>query len=687
MFRPAESVVGGAWSRGLRPDAAIPVSDWADKNRIIPAEASPYPGKWRTSFLPFLKEIMDCLSPSNPCRTVTLRKSAQVGGSECATNWIGYIIDVAPAPTLYVHPTVEAGKAWAREKLDATIEETPPMRRKVVAQKSREARGSTSLFKRFAGGFLIITGANSTAALRQKSIRNVIKDDWDDWPLDVDGQGDPDRMANARQIAYTAAGLDKALQVSTPTIKGASRVDAAYEKSDQREFYVPCPQCEHEQILRFKPKSIDPFRGGLKFEKTHPHNAYYVCEENGCVIEHHQKKTMLAGGRWIAAKPGEGRQPGFAINALYSPVTTWDTMAAAYMDAKDDPRQLKTFINLWLGEVWEERGEAPEWELISRRRERDWEMGSIPAGGLILTGFADVQKDGFFYEIVAHGRDRRTWVIDAGFIAGDTADTDDECWKELTALIRREYPNAYGRSFSVDRFGIDSGYNASQVYHWVRKEPKAIPCKGVAGWSAPALGAPSKMDIRPSGKKAKYGVKVYPIGTWSLKSALYSDLRKESAHDGEETFPPGYCHFPADLSDEYFKQLTAEYLASRDRRDGTVEHIWKVSGENHFHDCRIGNLAMLDHPRLLVRRWKEEKWDAIAADRETPPEDQQPDLESVWSAPINPNKSTPPEKSKVAKPQKVDNKSPESIKPTSAGASKAPPRRPSRSGFAKGFRK
>ena len=105
---------------------------------------------------------------------------------------------------------------------------------------------------------------------------------------------------------------------------------------------------------------------------------------------------MLAGGRWIAAKPDEGRQPGFAINALYSPVTTWDTMAAAYMDAKDDPRQLKTFINLWLGEVWEERGEAPEWELISRRRERDWEMGSIPAGGLILTGFADVQKDGFF---------------------------------------------------------------------------------------------------------------------------------------------------------------------------------------------------------------------------------------------------------------------------------------------------
>src|SRR5690606_18305829 len=137
----------------------------------------------------------------------------------------------------------------------------------------------------------------------------------------------------------------------------------------QRVYLVKCPQCEEEQELRFFPLSYEPFHGGLRFNKEPPYMSHYVCEHNGCVIEHHEKRQLLDSGRWVAQNPGPGKHPGFRLNALYSPFTTWDKMADAFMAAKDKPRELKTFYNLWLGEAWEERGDAPDWKRLMSLRE------------------------------------------------------------------------------------------------------------------------------------------------------------------------------------------------------------------------------------------------------------------------------------------------------------------------------
>lgn len=634
MLGNAATIVVAAWCSGLAPDSEMLVSAWAAENRIVAAETSSRAGPWDNSYMPFLIEPMDCLGPYDSCESVTIKKSSQCGGTEIGTNWLGYIIDMGLGPTLVIHPTVDAAKGWVSEKLDPTIDETPALERKIKKVSSRSARGSTSLMKKFAGGWARMSGANSAAALRQKSVRNLIKDDWSEWPLDLDGQGDPDKMADARLISYTASGKSKRLQVSTPTIAGVCRTTKAYEKSDQRRYFVKCTQCGHLQILRFFPLKKEPFCGGLRFNKTFPHDAHYVCE-HGCIIEHHEKAALISpanGAHWQATNPGPGRQPGFHIWAAYSMVTTWDHIAAQFMECKDDPAKLKTFFNLWLGEEWEVKGDAPAWDKLIKRP-RDYETGRLPVGALIITCFVDVQKDGFYFEVVGWGEGKTSWTIDASFIAGDTADTTDECWRELTALRERTYPDAYGNVWGIDLMGVDSGFNTNQVYDWVRKAgPKALACKGVGGWQEPAIGAAVQKDVRESGsKKRRRGLRVWTIGTWSLKGELYANLRKSPPKTGDERYPFGYCHHASDLPESYFRQLTAEYLVERTAKSGVTVYEWKARGENHFHDCRVGNMALTEHPKLLLSRWTAKKWTQVAAVRAVPPEDEQADLEKLWN--------------------------------------------------------
>ena len=60
--------------------------------------------------------------------------------------------------------------------------------------------------------------------------------------------------------------------VSTPKITGQSRIEAAFEESDQRRYWVPCPFCREFQVLKFTSC------GG---PKESPSEAVYVCEHCG----------------------------------------------------------------------------------------------------------------------------------------------------------------------------------------------------------------------------------------------------------------------------------------------------------------------------------------------------------------------------------------------------------------------
>ena len=285
-------------------------------------------------------------------------KGAQIGGTECGNNWIGYIIHQAPGPMMAIQPTVEMAKRNSKQRIDPLIEESEVLRELVSDPRSRDS-GNTVLSKEFPGGVLVMTGANSAVGLRSMAARYLFLDEVDGYPGDVEGEGDPVNLAMARTRTFARR---KVFMCSTPKITGMSRIEAAYEESDQRLYWVPCPVCREFQMLKF---------AQLRWPKGETEKAVYVCEHCGQEIHNHQKQSMLARGEWRRSAVGDGKTAGFHLSSLYSPVGwfSWGDAAKQFEQAQKNSALLQVFVNTVLGETWTLLGEAPEWQKLYDRRE------------------------------------------------------------------------------------------------------------------------------------------------------------------------------------------------------------------------------------------------------------------------------------------------------------------------------
>ncbi len=658
----AAALVYGAIATAIAPDPIVTVAEWAEQARHVAPETSRYPGKWSNARAPYLVEVMEALSLSDPCRDVVFKKSAQIGATEAGINLFGTIAARAPAPMLIVLPTGDMVYKYIRTKLEPAIEATPELKRRVFALKSRDETGSTGRFKKFPGGFAMVTGANSSADLQMVSVRAVILEEVSEYPPDVVQRGDPVDLAIARTKSYSE--IRKIFYNSTPAIKGACRVSAKFEASDQRRYYVPCPHCGAYQILKFE--NLDWSSDAA------PHGAYFGCAANGCVIEQHHRQRMVAEGVWLrtfpAAEgsedrtPGEvvaaediaafrarrspGREPGFALWQAYSPFVPWDDTVAEWLAAQGDPLKEKVFVQQALGEAWEASGESPDWLKLHARRE-EWQTGIVPPGALFLTLGADVQKHRIEWAVWGWGIGKSSWLVDKGVIAGDTSEL--ATFAPLAEIRRSEYPNALGRKFGIEAAAIDSGFNTQAVYAWVRalSDPYTLAIKGVPGAHKPALGTPSPQDVTIAGRKMPGGILLWPVGQWSLKSELYANLNKTIAGPGADGgFAPGYVHFPRDIDEAYLQQLTAEYLAPR-RSGARIVHDWvkRADVANEALDIRIYAMAAAVHAG--IDQMTAEDWARIAADRGASPEAAQAEL-ALWQggladlAPAAPAAAPPP---------------------------------------------
>jgi phage terminase large subunit GpA-like protein len=601
-----------AWRDGLTPEPALLVSEWADKHRVLGSRDSAEPGPYRTARTPYLREIMDALSPSHPARRVVFMKGAQVGATTVGTNWIGYVIHHAPGPMLAVQPTTELAKRFSDQRIDPLIEETPAIRERVAPARSRDS-GNRQLSKEFPGGQLVMTGANSAVGLRSMSARFLFLDEIDAYPGDVEGEGDPIALAEAR--ARTFGWRRKTFLVSTPTIAGLSRIEREYLASDQRRFFVPCPRCNAMQWLRFE---------RLVWQKGEPGSARYLCEACEHAIGEQHKTAMLAAGEWRAtAVSDDPHTIGFHISALYSPVgwLSWSEIARSWEAAQGDDRAIKTFKNTVLGETWQESGEAPDWQRLYERRE-DWPIGTVPAGGLFLTAGADVQRDRIEVSIWAWGRGLESWFVDHVVIDGGPERA--ETWARLTTLLSRTWPHVSGARLGLAKLAIDTGYEAPAVYAWARRAGHAqvVPVKGVDGFNraAPIVG-PSYVDVTEGGRKLRRGARLWTIAVATFKSETYRFLRLSRPTDevlaAGGTYPPGYVHLPRGMEAEWVKQLVAEQLVSVRTKRGFARLEWqKLWQRNEVLDCRV--YARAAAWIAGADRWTETTWRNLEAQTKLP---------------------------------------------------------------------
>ena len=628
--RNAVAAVLKALAMRLEPINPVPVSQWLAENLVL--VDGPCSGRlWSPKGAPYLTEIADCLGDDHPCNLVTVRKSQQSGASILALGWTLYIADREPANTLYAVPGIDALRDLNGGKLQPLIDAWQKrVGRKIIEpQTLRSGTGSTTYEKVFPRGRLWLGNANTVMDLSSKTAKKGVKDELSKWK-DIPGFGDPETLYFGRFTAFRRRRNWKILEISTPEVDsgddlgeapGHCRIDRSFKKSDQRFWHVPCPHCGGFFAHEFR---------YLRIDENHPHKTVYLCPHCEDPIDDAMRVPMIRAGEWRKTAPEDGdRHPGFHIDAFISLMMSYEAIAEDWLaQRRKGEIGRKDFSNLVLGLPHLFKGDAPDHVRLMERREEAPPRGHVPPRGLMLVAAADVQMRGIWCEIIAVAPNRETWVVDAFYVDGSTESPEGDAFEKLKAkTLDRDFPDAFGRTRGIDALAVDSGYRSHVVYSWVRNNQRlhadtgqdmVLAIDGRDGWGKPAIGTPSLMDIDLAGHKIKKGVKLWPIGTWPLKGAFYADLHKLGLKSGQLADPEGYCHFGAWLDENYFKQITAEYLADEAFR-GRTRKVWKITSserDNHLLDCRIYNLALAEY--LGLSSTTQAEWAHLARARGMP---------------------------------------------------------------------
>jgi phage terminase large subunit GpA-like protein len=469
---------------------------------------------------------------------------------------------------LVIQPTGTGGMAdsFAKDRLAPMLRDTPALKGKVKDPRSRDSN-NTTLHKKFPGGHITIVGANSPAALASRPIRICLFDEVDRYPASAGSEGDPIQLARKRAATFWNR---KVVMVSTPTNKGASRIEAAYEATDQRHYFVPCHDCGEFEPLKW---------ANIHWQKDEPETATYVCEHCGSAWDDAARQRAIKKGEWRGSEPFSGIA-GFSINGLYSP---WMSMAEAvreFLAAKRLPETLRVWVNTFLGESWEDAGEQiDDFSLAARRETYNAE---VPAEVVMLTAGVDVQDDRLHCEILGHGRDEESWSIKWHTIYGDP--TSRAVWDDLDDIIRAPLEHERLGEMTIRATCIDSGHHTNAVYAFCkpREGRRVWAVKGVGGEGKALAGKPTRNNV---GK-----LRLFPIGVNTAKELVFGRLRIQEPG-------PGYCHFPVEYEDEFFKQLTAEKCVTKFHK-GFPRREWvKTRPRNDVLDCRVyatGAFAILN---------------------------------------------------------------------------------------------
>lgn len=590
----AAAIVRQAKRRGLMPPSARTVSQWADQNRILSGKGAAEKGPWRTARTPYLREPMDCLSPTNPTRRVVLLFGSQLGKTEVALNWLGAIIDLWPGPTLLVQPTLDMAKRLNRQRLEPMLLETPCLNERLAPARSRDS-ANTMFLKEFDGGMFVLAGANSASSLQSMPAAYLAADEVSSYPIEADDKGDPLENAEARTSTFP---MGKVLITSTPGTRGACRITAEYEtRSDQRRYAMYMPCCGAQEVIRW--------REHMTWDRPDG-EVWCQCPACGERVAQYHKTEMLSRGLWLPTAKGDGITAGFHLPAWYAPAgwTSWEQIRDEFLRAKTDALLLKGWVNKRAAEAWEDEAIARinADGLMERAAKEPYPSGQCPAGVLVLLMAVDVQDTWLETSVWGIGRGDEMWLVWHQKVEGDPA--QDDVWKQIDSIRQTEFPHESGGTMRPRHLAVDTGGHFTQeAYEYCRQRARdgVVAIKGSSTRAAPAIGKGKKIDTNWKGRTLKGGVTLYMIGTDTLKRTIYARLKRDGA-----------VHFGQNATEEYLEGLTCERLIPRTVKGFQVLEWQKPSGaRNEPLDLCVYCLAMME---LVRRRYnRATMWDQLEA--------------------------------------------------------------------------
>lgn len=565
------------WFGIYAPPPRMTVSEWADQFRILSPEGSANPGKYSSKQTPYAIEWMDAANDPTASGCV-LMVASQLGKTEALNNVVGYFMDIEPAPILMVQPTIDLAESWSKERLAPMIRDTPVLRDKVTDPRSRDS-GNTLLHKIFPGGNIAMAGANAPSGLASRPRRVVLLDEEDRFPTSAGSEGDPASLAIRRTETFWNAVI---YETSTPTVKGISRIEKRFEESDQRHWHCKCPHCNAWQTLVW---------AQVRHEAEDGSDAWYQCAYCDAHLTDKEREKMVMGGKWIPKFPGRTLR-GYHLNgiaSLFAPkrgfASRLHQMVAEHLSAKRKGKEvLRTWVNTFLAETWEDEGESIPWEPLMARRE-NW--GECPEGTLLITAGADIQGDRIEMEIVGWGVGEESWSLAYMVIMGDF--NTPAVQEAVEEILQRTWKHPSGVELRISAALMDSGHKTKSVYAFTRKRERLriYAAKGRGGPGIPLISRPTRQgQVRAA---------LFSVGTDTAKDIIYSRL--QSADLG-----PGYMHFPSDRDETWFRQLTAETKVTR-YRDGVPYTRFEnpSKARNEALDCRVYSYGAL---QLMNVSWE-----------------------------------------------------------------------------------
>lgn len=603
-------------------------SAWAEQYRRMGSDESAFTGRFTFRHNPFLKWLIDRYADP-AVRKIVCQKSAQIGWTQAVIcNLLGYFVHVKRTTAITMFPKELAARNFDLEKFRPMVDSTPVLA-EVLPAKKRTADVKT-LFKKYPGGFIKFVGSNSIADVKSTSARDLVVEEPDDCNLNLKGQGDAIALLAERGKSFRDG---KMLIGGTPSIEDISSIAQEMEMSDKNYWEVPCPECGTYQRLTWKQvvwqkeeKAWHPVLGRHK-----PDTARYMCADPacGCLWSNAQKNAAVQRGRAVATAPFRG-VVGLYINELYSSFaeSSLERLAEKYLTAhyeqeKGNAGEMIAFWNASLGLPYRYKGSTPE---ISDLKEKalQYELGTVPAG-LLLTMGVDVQHNRLALVVRAWGMGEESWLVWWEEIPGNVVDETDDCWRQLEAMIFRSWPHVRGWQLKTSAVSIDSsdGQTNDAVYAFVRRmKGRGVAVMAIKGSSDANAEIFSKarisVDANVRGTKAsRYGLRPFSVGTDKAKDLLLGESgRVKMPGEG-----PGRFHYPTELPDEYFKQLTSEVKVPRwDNARGrrivpsrTARNllVWakKSSARNEVLDCEVYALHAARSQRVHLK--KPADWQAL----------------------------------------------------------------------------
>jgi phage terminase large subunit GpA-like protein len=561
--------------KALAPPPDLKPSEWAERSVYIPV-GNAIPGLIKFDNAPYQREPLD-MSIDPECSRITLMWGGQVGKTMLALCAQAYRISQDPVAQIMMQPSEGDLTTWLTTKFNPLVEANAELEAKIATPRSRSGVNNTRM-KSYPGGHIMFSWSGSPKTMRGRSAPFIVCDETDGY--DRVKEGHP--VSLLWQRAATFGDQRMLLEISTPTIKGVSWIESAFEAGDQRRFHVACPNCGHVQPLRWS-----SVKWGMDDDGEHdPASAYYLCESGaGCWWSDQDRVEAIrgaeaAGHGWIAARPFRGHAS-YHLSELYSCFRSLSDVVQSFLEKKQ-ANDLQTFINVSLAETWEEEAESLELADVMSGVEKF--AAPVPAAAGVLTAGVDMQEDRLECEVVGWGVGEESWSVDQKVIWGDPL--KPEVWNELFAYLGGTWRHESGSELKLAATCVDTGGSGGltqAAYEQLRgkQRRRIFAIKGKGGWNMPIVSAPSKWKTGRRGR----AVTGFTVGVDEAKLVIIRRLKTEEG--------AGACHFPEGRDPEFFLQLTAERLVTKLVRGFPFQKWHKTRERNEALDCRVYAYAAL----------------------------------------------------------------------------------------------